>query len=64
MHCVRGASRSATIVSSYLMYKKGISVDDTLKLVKNRRKQANPRKGFVDQLKLYEKELKEQQCEP
>jgi dual specificity phosphatase 12 len=58
VHCVRGASRSATIVAAYLIYKKGASVNDTLELLKSKRKQAKPREGFVNQLEMYEKELR------
>ncbi|XP_071152429.1 dual specificity protein phosphatase 12-like isoform X2 [Mytilus edulis] len=55
VHCVAGVSRSVTMVMAYLMEKNGMSFDDALKLVQQKRKYANPNDGFIKQLKLYEK---------
>jgi protein-tyrosine phosphatase len=48
---------SVTIVVAYLMKKHGMSLDQALEHVKNRRAQAAPNSGFISQLKDLEKSL-------
>ena len=57
VHCMAGVSRSATIVIVYIMWKKKMKFDDALNFVKNKRPIVDPNDGFVEQLKLFEKEL-------
>ena len=59
VHCAVGASRSATIVIAYLMWKNKKHFDEILKLVQNLRPIVWPNEGFKDQLKLFEKLLEE-----
>ena len=54
-----GSSRSATIVIAYIMWKQKMKYDDAYNFVKNKRKIANPNFGFVEQLKIFEEILKE-----
>ena len=59
IHCVMGISRSPSIVIAYLMYKNKISYEEAYDFVKNKRNVINPNSGFQDQLKKFEKILKE-----
>lgn len=54
VHCVVGASRSATVVLSYLMKKWGMTLDDALSHVITVRSIINPNAGFIRQLLEYE----------
>ena len=63
VHCAAGASRSATIVIAYLMWKNKMKFDDALQLVKEIRPNVWPNEGFQDQLKLFEKLLNENNYE-
>eukprot|EP00811_Abedinium_folium_P001850 NODE_11695_length_1270_cov_7.422572.p1 GENE.NODE_11695_length_1270_cov_7.422572~~NODE_11695_length_1270_cov_7.422572.p1 ORF type:complete len:307 (+),score=95.26 NODE_11695_length_1270_cov_7.422572:64-921(+) len=58
VHCVRGVSRSATIVAAYVMHRARLSCDEALALVKHARPRAQPRPGFVRQLRTYERLLR------
>ncbi|XP_062177157.1 dual specificity protein phosphatase 1 isoform X2 [Alnus glutinosa] len=60
VHCFVGRSRSVTIVVAYLMKKHGMSLDQALEHVKNRRAQAAPNSGFISQLKDLEKSLQDE----
>ena len=57
VHCMAGASRSATIVIAYLMWTKKMKFDDALKLTISKRSIVYPNLGFIDQLKKFEKLL-------
>ena len=57
VHCHAGVSRSVSILLSYIMKSQNMSLDKALELVKSKRDKANPKKGFIQQLKEYEKEL-------
>mmetsp|Transcript_10738 Transcript_10738/g.18799 ORF Transcript_10738/g.18799 Transcript_10738/m.18799 type:complete len:196 (+) Transcript_10738:2-589(+) len=57
VHCAFGASRSATIVISYLMRTKGWTVRQALTFLKSRRPIVSPNPGFMSQLKKYEATL-------
>ena len=59
VHCMSGASRSASFVIAYLMWKEKKSFKDALDFVSNKRSSVFPNDGFKDQLKLFEKLLKE-----
>jgi protein-tyrosine phosphatase len=56
VHCAAGVSRSATIVIAYIMWDKKLSYEDALNFVESKRN-VNPNPGFVEQLKIFEKEL-------
>ena len=57
VHCQAGASRSASIVIAYLMWKKRKKYDEILKLVKSKRFIVSPNFGFKEQLIAFEKVL-------
>ena len=50
VHCKMGISRSATIVTAYLIKYKKMSVNDALLLVKKKHAPTFPNKGFLKQL--------------
>ena len=52
-----GASRSATIIIAYLMWKKKMKYYDALDFVQKKRFIVDPNDGFKEQLKLFEEEL-------
>ncbi|KAH3764203.1 phosphatases II [Pelomyxa schiedti] len=53
VHCQDGISRSATIVSAYLMYKIKVSVEDAVGLIHDARPVVQPNDGFMSQLHSY-----------
>lgn len=57
VHCVAGISRSATIVTAFLMHHLKISCDDAMDMLRNARPAIYPNPGFLVQLREYEKEL-------
>jgi protein-tyrosine phosphatase len=57
VHCVRGASRSVSVVIAYLMKKNNWDVETALTYVKERRSVANPNIGFLQQLHIYHTKL-------
>ena len=59
IHCMCGVSRSPSIVIAYLLWKTHCAYYDAYYFVKNRRRFIYPNEGFVEQLKLFEKLLKE-----
>ena len=59
IHCLCGISRSPTIVIAYLMWKKHSSYFDTFQFVKKIRNSINPNGGFTQQLKIFDKLLKD-----
>ena len=61
VHCICGASRSATILASYIIYKaKGkVNVSDALKYLKQKRELVDPNPGYIKQLEKYSKIIKE-----
>ena len=56
VHCAAGVSRSASIVIAYIMWDKKMSFEEAFEFVKSKRK-IGPNNGFIEQLKLFEKEL-------
>ena len=51
IHCFAGQSRSITIVIAYLIKHKGMSLDEALTFVKNKRSVSRPNEAFLDVLK-------------
>ena len=58
VHCFAGVSRSASIIISYIMKKRGYSFEQALQYVKERRPVVNPNMGFVKQLRNYSNRLR------
>lgn len=54
VHCVRGVSRSSTLVCAYIMARSGLGWQEALSLVQQARSVAKPRPGFIQQLKVFE----------
>mmetsp|Transcript_1318 Transcript_1318/g.1710 ORF Transcript_1318/g.1710 Transcript_1318/m.1710 type:complete len:291 (+) Transcript_1318:75-947(+) len=54
VHCASGISRSVTTCVAFLMTRCGLSKDASLKIVRSRRKYANPNYGFRKQLEMLE----------
>ena len=59
VHCMAGASRSASIVIAYIMWAQKLSYQEALNFVENKRSSVFPNFGFRDQLKKFEKLLKD-----
>ena len=59
VHCNKGISRSATIVIAYLMWKNHFNYIDSYFYVKNKRNFISPNEGFIQQLKIFERLLKD-----
>ena len=57
VHCMAGASRSATIVIAYLMWTKKMKFIDALNYTQSKRTIVDPNSGFKEQLKMFEKLL-------
>lgn len=58
VHCMCGASRSVSLVLSYLMWKyPETSLEEHLANIMTRREQAKPNIGFLEQLRAYKKSL-------
>jgi len=60
VHCIRGVSRSATIVAAYLMMAFKISHNEAVETVRAKRAVARPNYGFMMQLEMYHSQLKQQ----
>lgn len=56
--CMAGRSRSASIVISYLMFSKKWSFKQAFEFVKKKRKEVFPNEGFIEQLKQFEIEMR------
>jgi len=59
VHCIRGVSRSATIVVAYLMTALKVSHEEAVERVRVKRPVARPNYGFMMQLEVYETKLKQ-----
>lgn len=57
VHCHAGISRSASMVIYYLMKTYGWSLNKSFAYLKKLRPRIQPNSGFMDQLKIMEKEL-------
>lgn len=60
VHCKAGVSRSATIVAAYLMKTHKMDFHTAINLLKSKRKLVEPNRGFLRQLRIYDRELREQ----
>lgn len=58
VHCMRGASRSASVVLAYLMKYEGMSRGEAYVHAKRRRPLVSPNTGFWDQLATWEERLR------
>ena len=63
VHCNKGISRSATIVIAYIMWKNHYNYIDSFFYVKNKRNFISPNEGFIQQLKIFERLLKDNNYE-
>lgn len=54
VHCMAGISRSVSMVAYYLMKKYHIEYENALKIIKSKRKIANPNYSFKQQLEKYQ----------
>ena len=61
VHCKLGVSRSTTFVIAYLMKYSNLTTDEAFAFVKSKRSSIKPNDGFMRQLRLYEKILRETQ---
>lgn len=57
VHCQVGMSRSVSIVISYMVIVLGFTVDQSLKVIRERRPWACPNNGFMDQLMELQQEV-------
>ncbi|KAL4716562.1 hypothetical protein ACJJTC_010226 [Scirpophaga incertulas] len=57
VHCLMGVSRSATCALAFLMIKRGMSLTESLALVRSRR-DIHPNEGFLRQLQQLDRELR------
>ena len=57
VHCKAGISRSSTVIAAYLMQERGMSLRAGLALIIQKREQAYPNPGFLEQLKEMEMEI-------
>jgi len=51
IHCVKGVSRSSSILIAYLIVMENYSFDDAFNLIKKERSICNPNKNLIDQLR-------------
>ena len=56
VHCHAGISRSSSIILSYLIKYKKMTLEEALSLAREKREKINPNPGFIKQLKEYEEE--------
>ena len=56
VHCIAGISRSAAVVTAYIMCREHLGFSQALALVKAQRPRASPNAGFCEQLKVLEVE--------
>ena len=55
VHCAKGKSRSATIVLMYLMRAGELTLEESLKFLKQQRDIIEPNEGFIRELQAFEK---------
>jgi protein-tyrosine phosphatase len=59
VHCVKGVSRSASVISGYLIAMYGWTTDQAVNYVQSKRMNAQPNRGFISQLDEYARSLKQ-----
>lgn len=59
VHCVKGVSRSASVISAYLIARHGWTTDQAVNYVQSKRMNAQPNRGFISQLDEYARSLKQ-----
>lgn len=65
IHCFAGLSRSVTVTAAYLMKTMyPLTRDEAMVLIRQSRKAAMPNKGFMENLKTYERSLREAHGDP
>jgi len=57
VHCVKGVSRSASVISAYLIARYGWTTDQAVNYVQSKRMNAQPNRGFISQLDEYARSL-------
>ena len=63
VHCMGGFSRSPTVICAYLIRYHGLSVEQSLGVIRKVRPVANPNPNFLRELKQYERQCrKKNQC--
>ena len=58
VHCFGGISRSATTLIAYFMYVRRINLREAFSIVSSKRPCIKPNEGFIEQLRLFEEDLK------
>ena len=56
--CIKGRSRSCTIVAAYLMKYKGMTSDQALEFIKSKRSQIDPNPEYLKTLKIFELKIR------
>lgn len=59
VHCFAGISRSVSVCVAYIMWAHGMSVGNAIDFVKSHRSCASPNLGFIGQLIIFERTLRE-----
>eukprot|EP00249_Psilotum_nudum_P024868 c29311_g1_i2 orf=484-1389(+) len=54
VHCVAGVSRSATVITAYLMKTERLPLTAALESLRQKQRKASPNSGFLRQLKVFE----------
>jgi len=62
VHCAQGKSRSAACVVAYMMAFMNLGAEAALKILRTRRRMAEPNAGFMTQLKKWEKSPSLSEC--
>lgn len=57
IHCNAGVSRASTFMIGYLMNREKMPLDDAFEYVKSKRPSIRPNAGFLNQLRMYNREL-------
>ena len=59
IHCKLGISRSPALLIGYFIKYRGFTTDTALTFLKSKRSQVHPNPGFIEQLYLYEQNIKQ-----
>ncbi|XP_015747930.1 PREDICTED: dual specificity protein phosphatase 19-like [Acropora digitifera] len=57
VHCNAGVSRSATVILGYLMHTERLTLEESMKILKEARPCVKPNEGFLCQLQDYQRQL-------